>query len=218
MKTLTLSIIAIMIATAVCSQNDQYFNAMQENLKTLAKAKNNEDFQELANQFERIAGAETGEWLPLYYAGYCYINMSFSETNGDKIDLLLDKAQKHIDRAEVIAEKEEEIILLQGFLYLGRISVDPMERGRKYSGKAEDQFIKAKKINPENPRTYFLLGMNTYNMPEMFGGGAQVAQPYFEKADEKFATFEPQNELYPDWGMETNKTMLKECNKQIGNN
>jgi len=218
MKTLTITLITMMITVLSFGQNNQYTATMADNLKTLAKAETNDDFQTLANNFDRIAGVETNEWLPLYYAGYCYINMSFSEQDGDVVDQLLDKAQKYIDRAEEISPDEPEVIILQGFLYQGRISVNPMSRGMKYSGRAEDQFLEAKKIDPENPRTYFLLGMNTYNTPSMFGGGAKAAQPYFEKAAEKFKTFESQSDLYPNWGEENNKNKLEQCNKQIKNN
>ena len=218
MKTLTITMISILITLASFSQSDQYVTAMSDNLKSLAKAENSEDFQNLANQFDRIAGVETAEWLPLYYAGFCYINMSFSERDGDKTDQLLDKAQKYIDRAEEINSNEAELAILQGFLFQGRISVDPMTRGMKYAGKANDQFLEAKNIDPENPRIYYLLGMNKYNTPSMFGGGATVAQPYFSEAAEKYKSFEPLSELYPDWGEKSNKNMLEQCNKQIKNN
>ena len=218
MKTLTLSIITMMIAASVIGQNDQFATAMSDNLKSLAKAENSEDYQNLANQFDRIAGVETAEWLPLYYAGFCYINMSFSERDGDKVDQLLDKAQKYIDRAEEMNSNSAELAILQGFLFQGRISVNPMTRGMKYAGKADDQFREAKRIDPENPRIYYLLGMNAYNTPSMFGGGAKAAQPHFSEAAEKYKTFEPQSKLDPNWGEESNKNMLEQCNKQIKNN
>jgi len=218
MKTFTISLIALILSASVYGQKDQYETAMADNLERLAKAENKEDFQDLANQFDRIAAVETGEWLPLYYAGFCYNNLSFMTPDGDQIDQLLDKAQDYIDRANAIVDNEVELNILQGFLYQARISVNPMERGMMYSGKAEGQYKEARSIDPENPRIYYLLGMNIYNTPPMFGGGAENAQPLFSKADEKFASFEPQSPLHPDWGAEMNKSMLEQCNKQIKNN
>lgn len=218
MKTLTFSIIAMMIAATTFGQGDQYLKTMQDNLKSMAKAESPEDFQQIANRFERVAVVEPGKWLPSYYAGYSYIIMSFNETDGDRVDQLLDLAQKHIDRALEVAPNESEIYTIQGLLFQARISVDYMARGMKYSQKAQASLGKAKSLNPENPRIYYLIGQNLYNTPPFAGGGPDKAHPYFKQAKEKYASFTLVNELYPDWGMKENEGLLKRSSEQIKNN
>jgi len=100
--------------------------------------------------------------------------------------------------------------VLQGMLYQARIKIDPAGRGMTYSMKANEELNKAKEYNPDNPRAYYLLGMNVLHTPESFGGGPEAACPLFKKADEKFRTYIPQNVLSPTWGPERNLSFMKE--------
>ena len=47
----------------------------------------------------------------------------------------------------------------------------------------------------------------------LFGGGPQVALPLFQKAQGKFESFVPKNELMPGWGGDRNLAMIGECEK-----
>jgi tetratricopeptide (TPR) repeat protein len=129
----------------------------------------------------------------------------------EKIDSYLDHAQKFIDKALTIDQNESEIYLLQGFLHQARIGVDPMSRGQKYAALAHESFEKAKALNPENPRIYYLMAMSVLNTPEMFGGGKKNALPLFLQAKEKFDAFKPASAVSPSWGAEHNQQMLEKC-------
>jgi hypothetical protein len=98
-------------------------------------------------------------------------------------------------------------------LHQARISVDFMARGMKYSQMAQEVLNQALALDPENPRAYYLLGMNLYSTPKMFGGGPQVALPLFQKAQGKFETFVLKNDLMPGWGSDRNLAMISECEK-----
>ena len=152
---------------------------------------------------------ETDEWLPLYYAAYSFIVMSYIDQDVDKKDPYLDKAQHFLDKAFKIAPEESELFALQAFLYPSRITVDPMNRGMEYMGKMNEALDKAIKLNPENPRSYYLRAITLLNMPEQYGGGAKVARPLFEKAKEKFDKFEPASPIHPDWGKEVNEMEMQ---------
>ncbi len=80
---------------------------------------------------------------------------------------------------------KSELNALQAYLYQGRIQVNAI-RGMKYSSMAVDVLDKAIKLNPANARAYFLMGMNVYHTPKMFGGGAKKALPHVKKALECF--------------------------------
>jgi hypothetical protein len=122
----------------------------------------------------------------------------------------LDMAQKEMDVLLAKHSNESEIYTLQAFLYQLRIT--DMTKGMKYSSLANEALSVAEKINPENPRIYYLRGTNTFHTPKMFGGGAENAKPFFEKAAGLFKSFQPQNTLSPNWGKEHNYQMLEQCN------
>ena len=86
-----------------------------------------------------------------------------------------------------------------------------MGRGQMYSEKASVAFGKAKNINPDNPRIYFMVGQNVLHTPEMFGGGMEAACPYFEEAAEKYESFEPETSISPNWGKEPNQRLARSC-------
>ena len=215
MKTLAITCTLVMITLAGFSQKDQYVSTMKANIDKMYHAQTIEDYQSAANTFERIALAEKKEWLPSYYTAYCYIMMAFMEQKPDQIDPYLDIAQKHLDKAIAINEKEAELYVLQGMLHQARINVDFMGRGMSYSQMAQGELEKAAGMDPKNPRAFYLMGMNVYSTPAMYGGGPEVALPLFKKAQENFELRETvQNDLMPIWGKEHNSQMLAECEQK----
>lgn len=215
MKTLTLTTILAWIATTgFC--NDAYHKAMTSSISKLYQAQSIPDYIEAANQFERISNIEKAEWLPLYYATYAYIMISFQETENAKKDADLDQAQQFLDQALAIDPDESELYMLQGFLYPSRINIDPMTRGMEYMDKMNNALNKALELNPDNPRVYFLRASMTLHMPEAYGGGAAKALPLFQTAKEKFEIFKPKTDLSPNWGKEANDAELKKLQESSG--
>ncbi len=214
MKKIILTLCVFALSLAGYTQGNSYKDAMLGNIKSLRKAKTIEDFQKTANNFERIANAEKDEWLPSYYTAFSYINICFMEQDKEKKDQYLDIAQKYIDRGKKIVPKESELYVLQGFLYQGRIQINPMIRGMKYSSMASASLEKAKTLNPDNPRAYYLIGQNLLHKPKMFGGGIHAACPVLKEAKIKFENFKPKSDIYPDWGKNNNLYLLKNCNKK----
>ena len=191
--------------------NEAYRKAMTESIEKLFQATTIPEYVEIANQFERISNIEKSEWLPLYYASYAYIMISFQEPENAKKDQYLDQAQKYLDQARTIEPNESELYMLQGFLYPSRITVDPMTRGMELMPEMNKSFDKALELNPDNPRVYFLRATMTFHMPEAYGGGAAKALPLFQLAEEKFSIFKPKTSISPNWGKEGNEAELKKA-------
>ena len=212
MKKIIITTLILLITMAGFAGDKEYMKAMEKNVKELGQAQTAAQYQDLANSFERIAEAAPEEWLPLYYVAYSYLNIVFASGNESEVDMVLDKAEAFLGKAREISPENDEIELLQGWIYQGRIQVDPMGRGQMYSEKASVAFGKAKNINPDNPRIYFLIGQNVLYTPEMFGGGQEAACPYFKEAAEKFEEFKPETPISPDWGREYNFKIVKSCN------
>jgi hypothetical protein len=189
-----------------------YETTMKANIQKLSDAKSLADFTTVANQFERIANAEPAKWQPRYYVAYCFASaVTMNKMEADEIHQQLDVAQKHLDLLEKSFNNESEILVLQAFVYQMRIT--DMSKGMKYSMLASEKLDEAETLNANNPRIYYLRGMNTFHTPKAFGGGKEKAKPLFEKAKTLFASQQATSTIDPDWGEWMNNQMLEECNK-----
>lgn len=201
MKKVLLFLAVITFSTTLFAQSDKYVPAMKKNLAMLDSATIKGNMTELANNFERIASAEKNQWLPYYYAAYGYVMNAFNEKDKSKVDVVADKAQELIDKAEATAGKENsEIAVIKSMIASARMMVDPQSRWMQYGATSTSSREKAKALDPSNPRPYFLEGQALLYTPEAFGGGKAVAKPVFEKALAMFETFKPATELDPSWG------------------
>lgn len=209
MKTNLIILSLALWSLSLFAQEDAYLNTMLSTMESMDNASGKEDYLRCASQFERIANAEKSKWLPYYYSANSLIIMSFDESDGAKKDLILDRAQQMLDRAFELSPDESELHTLQAFLYPSRIMVDPMGRGMLYMEKMFQTLATAKALNPDNPRIYFLEGVNMLNMPPAMGGGPEVAKPILEEADAKFKAFHNEDSLWPNWGEEANLAELK---------
>ena len=165
----------------------------------------------LANlaRLERAAAAAPTAWEPRYYQARGYLKLGFAGQDDDQKDQLFDQAQTALDAARKLPGADQaEVLILQAYIYQGRIMVSPMTRGMVFSGRVAEALSQAKNLAPDNPRLYLLLGNNSFHTPEMFGGGPDKAKPLYEKAKALFATFQPANALSPAWGEKMNDAML----------
>ncbi len=212
MKKILLLLLTISFFSNLFSQSAQYVGAMKSHFLKMKDAKSPESYQAIANGFERIAGAEKGEWLPKYYAAFCYVMQAMAMADKDKVDAIIDQSEKLLEDASVISVNDE-IMCVQSLCKSARIGVDPMTRGMKYSMESAKLLGQAKALNPNNPRVYYLEGQSKFYTPEAYGGGKKAAKELFEKALATYAVFTPANELMPTWGDEQVVKMLEECNK-----
>ena len=207
MKTI-ITILFVAISTTVFSS--KYEETMKANIDKLYQLYTSVELQALANQFERIGNAEQDKWLPNYYAAYCFIRSTFfDEMDADTKHAQLDKAQALVDQLMKTNDDESEIYALQALLYQLRIT--DMSKGAKYSMKASDAIKQAERLNPNNPRVYYLRGSNTFHTPKFFGGGAEKAKPDLEKAAEMFESTQQTDSLMPTWGNVHNQQLLSQC-------
>jgi len=195
------------------AQNPKYISAMEKNIAILDTTRDAEKLQNLANNFERIAGAEKSEWLPNYYTAYCYANMTYS-VKGDMIDTYCDKADMFIKKADSLNPNNSEIYTLKAQIASARISVNPMSRGQKYGMLSAELREKAKDLDKTNPRPYYLEGTALFYTPPMFGGGKDKAKPAFEKALQLYSTFKPASSIAPNWGKRSAEYFLKKCDEK----
>jgi hypothetical protein len=216
MKTLNiipLILIALaLFTTSLAQANDKYLDAMQQNIQIVYTAADAADIQAAVNTFDRIGDSEKSKWEPFYYAGFGYVMLANREKDAAKKDAYLDLALKAVDKAKILQPTESEIIALEGFIHMIRVSVDPATRGQQFAGMAMQAFSKAVAINPENPRALSLLAQMQYGTAQFFGAPTTEACGTLAKALEKFDSYKSENVLAPQWGKKMAEGLESKCN------
>ena len=199
---------AFLSATMANAQSDKYVDAMKKNLSRFDSVKTTAEYQGLAAAFERIGDAEKTQWLPYYYAGLALATVGWQDAKLDK-DANSEKIKALCDKAESI-EKSSEVCEIRNMAAMQQMVIDPQTRWATYGQEAARELQRGMQINPNNPRLYYLQGMNVFNTPEAFGGGKAKAKPIFEKAVALYKT-EQAKPLYPHWGQKEAENMLAQC-------
>ncbi|MGO4709823.1 hypothetical protein AB4Y90_12045 [Chryseobacterium sp. 2TAF14] len=182
-----------------------YEKIMTEKIAKIETCKTPDDFQVLANDFQRIADKESTKWLPNYYAAFSYIQKGrvlMREGKMQELDATADQAQKFVDAAESLEKENSEIHLLQKMIYSLKMMVNPQERYMTFGMKAQEELTKAEKFNPNNPRVTLIKAEDIYFTPEQYGGSKTKGMELFKTALEKFNSFKPKTNLDPNWGKE----------------
>ena len=200
---------ASVAAPAASTAPSAYLTVMTATVAAQSAAATPADVQANLAQLERVAAAAPSAWEPRYYQARGYLKLGFAGKDGDQQDQLFDQAQAALDQAKKLPGADQaEVLILQAYIYQGRIMVSPMTRGMVYAGRVAEALGQAKALAPDNPRVYLLLGNDLFYRPAMFGGGAEKAQPLYAKAKALFATFRPATALSPAWGEKMNDAML----------
>lgn len=189
-----------------------YLKNMTHYVAQIKKAKYFQDYNILAHRFATMAAAEQSKWIPYYHAAYCAIMAALYSKEKFKIEDMLNQAQQALDNAFALRPNHSELLALQGFLYQGRIRVNPEKRSKEYTKKAIQAYDQARFADPKNPRASFLTGYFLYYMPKAWGGGKTPnTLKHFEEAAVKFEAYKPKSEFSPNWGQAVNSKLLKKC-------
>lgn len=209
MKAIFVILLSAIVSTLTAQ--DKYTENMLKNIQAGYQAQTVAEHQVAANAFERIAAAEKTKWEPYYYAGYNYVMMANVETDASKKDAYLDLAARNIDQAKAIKANDSEIIALEGFVHMIRVTVDPQTRGQEYSGKAFRSFSTAVSLNGENPRALMLMGQMQYGTAQFFGTPTTDACGTIQKSVEKFESFKADSPVAPQWGKAFAEKLKENC-------
>jgi tetratricopeptide (TPR) repeat protein len=211
MKKIIIISLLLIISKEIIAQNEQYIQMMKETIVMMDTSKSIMLLQQAANRFERVGNAIENQWLPFYYSAYCYTQISYLEKSDHLKDLMVDKAEELNNKADKISPDNSEIWVMKGFILEAKMNIEPMIRGFKYNKECLEMFEKAKKLDPENPRSYLWQGVDLYNTPAFMGGGKDKALVLLETAICKFKTYQLQSPIYPDWGKEYAEKIIIKC-------
>jgi hypothetical protein len=213
MKTTTIILVSILIGYAhfTFADDTKYADAMAKNIQTVYTAQSIADLQSAANALDRIGSSEKTKWEPYYYAAFGYVMMATREQDAAKKDAYLDQATTATSKAKAVNANESEIICLEGFIHMIRVTVDPASRGQQYSGLAMQAFGKASALNPDNPRALALQAQMQYGTAKFLGSSTTEACAVLDTALEKFDSYKAKNPLSPQWGKEMALRLKKDC-------
>lgn len=215
MKTLniitTCFVLLFMNPVSAGTPGDKFREAMQKCISELYNASSIGDLQHTVNALQRIGAAEVKQWEPQYYIAFGYLMMANRETDGSKKDHCLDKAMAAVKKAKGILPADSEIIALEGFVYMLRVTVDPTSRGHALAPTASKTFAKAIELNPHNPRALALSAQMQFGTARFFGTSTAEACALVQKSLEEFNTDRSENDLAPTWGKPMAESLRQQC-------
>jgi tetratricopeptide (TPR) repeat protein len=210
MKTINF-LFAVLFSTSAFATDNKYMEQMGKHIQAVYAAQSPEQYQDAVNAFDRIAAAEKTKWEPYYYSAFGSVMMANNEKDAAKKDAYLDKALASIESGKTINPNESELVALEGFVHMIRVTVDPATRGQQYSGMAFQTYNKALQMNPENPRALGFLAQMQMGLAKFMGSPTTDACNTGKKALEKFTTYKSDNPLAPQWGKGMTEGLLKNC-------
>ncbi len=196
---------------AATANDDKYIEVMKKNIKLIYEAREIPQIQEAVNGFVRIAGVEKEKWEPLYYIAYGNLMMANMEKDVAKKDAFLDVALEYVSKAKTLRPKESELLALEGFISMMRVTVDPQARGPVHAPAAMQAFGKALELDPSNPRALALMAQMEFGTAQFFNSSTDAACATNAKAVQAFKDAKPENELSPVWGSSMTESLAGQC-------
>jgi tetratricopeptide (TPR) repeat protein len=216
MKKTILSILILFFITLNFASADDFSDAVvkaKKDLKTALDKFNKDDLIKARGKFERILQLKKNEWLVNYYIAFVDLELSYvamQDKKNDEMKKYTESSLKLLDKVTDAKDGFAEAYILKMAANANRWNYE-MDKMNDIIAKGAEAEEMAKKLDPDNPRFYYVKGTITFYTPESFGGGADAALPLFEKAYSLFRTHTEKDETLPDWGYETTAGMLALC-------
>lgn len=213
MKKYILSLALVFVWITLLKASDPaYVKAIQKQKDAMKAIQSAEESQAVSNGFLRIAEANASEWLPLYYAALTQTTAAFRfDVNKDQY---FDQALELVKKADGIAPGNSEVTALHGYILMGKISLDPANRGQSLSPEAMQLFGKAISLDRENPRAVTLMSQMELGMAQFFGSGPEKACGMARMGLELFAKEQAkvdENYILPTWGKMNAEQVVSAC-------
>lgn len=167
------------------------------------------------NLFERIASAETDNWLPPYYAAQVLILDGFSKMQDtEALNAQLKRAQDFVNDATAISKQNPEIMVMQALLHTVYVASDGAKYGMTLAPKVSQIYAEAQKLAPENPRVVYMKADWGMGSAKYFGQDVKPFCKDLKASLELFANFKPETKYHPNWGKERVEQILAESCKE----
>jgi len=138
-----------------------------------------------------------GSNLTAYWMNYARYQEVLFHRSMDQKEEALGKLREGIDQLESLKDTDSEIHALLGMMYSLAISFEP-NMAVAYSTKADRNYNKARRLDPENLRAWLGLGRSDFYTPEEYGGGQEVEKCLTQALSLPEKSGE--SEFAPSWG------------------
>jgi len=203
----------ILIATVFVLKGSAQSQELQSYVLQLDKASSAVTYQQLAEQFGKLANNQPSNWLAWYYAAFCNAKTGWLLPNDDdRIEAFADKADQQIAMAlsllDTTKQRKElsEVYVIMSMANRARVFINPMTYGRKYGPVASRYNQLALQINPNNGRALYLAGWEKYATPKLWGGDKQKAKELLQQALQQLNAQSPGDN--PHWGKNETEELL----------
>ncbi len=187
----------------------------QQGMQKAFELWNNNQPWEAANLFERIAQAETDNWLPPFYVAQINVLYSFNEKDEEKLTAQLTNAQDFLNDAKALSKDNAEILVLQAQLHTAWIVFDGAKYGMTLSPKIAGLYDQAYTIEPDNPRVASGKVEWDLGTARWFGKDTKPFCDDLKKAVALFEAYEPKGEFYPNGGAEyARQSLAQNCKEE----
>ena len=200
-------IILLLVVTGITQAQSNFEKGMTKAFELWESDK----WEDAENIFERIAKAESEEWLPDYYIAQMNSLKSWNVKDEVILKAQLEKAQEHLDIALSKTEENAELVVMQAQIYTNWVAFDGMTYGMKYAAKISELYERAAQLDPDNPRAVFCKTEWAMGSAKYFG---QDTAPYckqLETALELFDTFKAETNFHPNWGKDRAEQVVESC-------
>lgn len=214
MKTIKLSFLLTVVALTVNAQGN-YEQTMSNAITGIYQADSPEKYDQLANQFNRIAQVETDKWEPSYYEALAYVFKSWTIEVPSEKDGILDQAHVALNKATQVDGNNSEIVALQGFVDMMKLTADPATRGQVLTPKIMATFGRAMAIDPANPRATLFMAQMQIGTAQFFGTPIDEPCALVDRAEELFKNAKPKSALAPMWGKQSVAQYKKMCAESV---
>lgn len=159
---------------------------------------------------EMVAGTAKTDWISQYHAAYCNAITASRQSDTTVALTYLEKAKEYLRSADSLKKNESEIVLLSGMI---KYIHSEMDTGlvKELSPQVVKDYEQAKKLNPENPRVYLMMGERLFKIPEQAGGGKKKAREMAMLALKKLEKDSHEDPAWPTWGKSRAETLLAKC-------
>jgi hypothetical protein len=205
----------LLAAFSAIAQDTPYQKAMKKEIAKVIEADSLPELQQSANAFARISDLNPKEWQPLYYNALAYTYQGLNNRlTTDQKDQALALADALVKKANALSPDNVEIVTLQGFVTMAKLSADPAGRGQSLSGQVMQTFGQALSLDNKNPRALVMMAQMEAGMAKFFGSGPEKACGLAKQSAEIFAAQDEEAlkaAILPTWGKNLAEQMVKNC-------
>ena len=165
-------------------------------------AKTFQNLNRCAQLFERVSKACPGDWLPIYYNSLTLAKMTHLHLKKNDSSFLIDlgKAEKLARTADSLNPRNSENKLLMAYVFLLKIRLEGIDKKNYNEMSFKKLMTEAVSLNENNPRCYLVKGEYFLIDTLQFPSNKKNSLSEFESALKKYELFNPEKELFPNWG------------------